>query len=136
MRDVWAVKGSESAYGGRESVLFVKEDKTGRPAMMNAYGGMMKYLYDVGGTDAEEKYMDKIFVYDSWCTLLAIIVPSSVEHIPAKVIILNRKDHSARIFGTQEIIDTEKPIPMNLDEWIEAREYAINKENFRVHQFI
>ncbi|MBE5807092.1 MAG: hypothetical protein E7317_01995 [Clostridiales bacterium] len=135
LQTIFKVRGTAMRYGGSENIVIVEEEKTERPVMLQAYGDMMKYIFEQGDSDMEEKYMDIDFVYTSWCSLVAILVPSTNDRIPAKAVILSSKDHSVKIFGTQEIIDTRKPEPMSWDEWHEAFEYALNVEDINLHRF-
>lgn len=122
------------SYGGTENMVIVEEAGTGCPVMMQAYGDMMKYIIDQGCTDKEEKYMDIEFVYTGWCQLVAILVPSTNERIPAKVVIQSSKDHSVKVYGTQEFIDTRKPEPMSQEDWHAAWEYALDVEDINLRR--
>lgn len=135
IQTIFKVRGTAMRYGGPENIVIVEEEKTERPVMLQAYGDMMKYIFEQGNSDMEEKYMDIDFIYTSWCSLVAILVPSTDKNIPAKVVILSSKDHTVKIFGTQEMIDSRKPEPMSWNEWHEAFEYALNVEEINLHRF-
>lgn len=127
---VFKVRGSVGSYGGPERLVTIDEAGTDKPVMMQAYGDIMKYIDDVSSSDMEEKYMDKDFIYDGICQLVAILIPSTHEYRPAKAVILDRHDFTVKVFGEQGIIDTRKPEPMSIDDWNEAKTFALDHENF------
>ena len=131
---VFKVRGTVARYGGGNGMVIVEEAGTGRPVMMEAYPPMMKYIDDQSSSDMEEKYMDIDFIYDSWCTLLAIMVPSTNERIPAKLVLLSTKESGIKVFGVQEIIDTRTPAPMSMDEWTEAVSFTLDMEEINLRR--
>ena len=80
---------------------------------------LAKYLEDRSGTDEEERYIKQTWIYDRNLYLMAVIIPSTKETMPAKVIACANPtmiDDEIRIFGPQELIDTPEPDPMELDQ--------------------
>lgn len=127
MKNEFKVRGTIGSYASN-GIVIVEEAGTERPVMLEAYKPMMTYIDAQSSSDMEEKYMDIDFVYTSWCNLIAIIVPSTNPHRPAKVIIENPE--GVRIFGEQSIIDTTDPEPMSPEAWDKAIEYAQNNRCF------
>ena len=76
---VFKVRGSVGSYGGPERLVTIDEAGTDKPVMMQAYGDIMKYIDDVSSSDMEEKYMDRDFIYDGICQLVAVLIPSTHE---------------------------------------------------------
>lgn len=130
LHETFKVMGTVSRYGSG-GIVIVDEVETNRPVMMNAYDPMMKYIDDQSSSDLEEKYMPLEFVYNGWCDLIGILVPSTDERIPAKAVIFT-KDHTIRIFGQQEIISKRHNEPMQRDEWNEFRTYMRDVEEYRI----
>ena len=90
------------------------------PIMLKCYNaGLHKYLTDRSWTDAEERYIKQIFVYDDILQLVAIIIPTD-GYVPAKVIANANPSgiwtDEIEIFGEQELIETAEPKPMSRDE--------------------
>lgn len=131
LHETFKVMGSVSRYGGPERIVIVDEEETNRPVMMTAYEPIMKYIDDQSSSDLEEKYMPLEFVYNSWCDLIGILVPSTDEHIPAKAVIFT-KDHTIRIFGKQEIISKRHNEPMAREDWYEFRNYMRDVEEYKI----
>ena len=130
MKDLFKTRGTVVVYDGKSHIV-VEEAGTERPVMLKVYKNLVRYLDIQNSSDKEEKYMDIDFVYDSWCTLLAILVPSTNERIPAKVI-FERGQEGIEIFGEQEIINTTEPKPMSREEWDKALEYAETNDYYRI----
>lgn len=95
------------------------------PTRIQAFGAPAKYIDDIEGTDAEERYIQSDWYYDSNLYLYRIEVPSSNERIPAKVI-TQEDSFSDRliIFGPQNYIETDSPEPMEHEQcaaWCQHR---------------
>ncbi len=90
---------------------------------------LAKYLEDRGWTDAEERYITQTWIFDANLFLCAVIIPSTKEGIPAKVIASkdpNRLSDEMVIFGPEALIDTAEPEPMDQDErirWLDFRSH-------------
>ena len=130
LHDTFKVMGTVSRYGSG-GIVIVDEVETNRPVMMEAYEPMMKYIDEQSSSDLEEKYMPLEFVYDGWCNLIGILVPSTDERIPAKAVILT-KDCQIKIFGEQEIISKRINEPMKRDDWYAFRNYMRDVEEYKI----
>lgn len=123
---MWSVFGSTSRYGGTERKLYVRDNETEQPTMLNLALDLEHYLDDIGDSDMEEKYMRKLFIYNDNCDLLAIVIPSVSERDyapPAKAVMWDALG-GKKIFGQKEIFNDENPKPMSEDEWRDACDYA------------
>lgn len=92
-------------------------DREKPPVRLTAHGALAGYINDIEMTDAEERYIQSDWYYDSNLFLDRIEVPSS-GHIPAKVI--TQADFLADdlcIFGPQDYIETDSPEPMNNEQY-------------------
>lgn len=105
------------------------EDTNKRPVLLESNRIMMKYIDKISSSDKEEKYMTKDFIYSSHCYLEAIVIPSTDDRFPAKLIFCDWQNQQLKIFGEQEIIDTEKPEPMTREEWYAAFDWMMEKYN-------
>ena len=87
------------------------------PNRLCVYGGLAKYIYELEGTDAEERYMDSDYYFDRNLTLVRIEVPSITPGVPAKVI-TQPTDWSEEpiIFGPQEFIEDPEPEAMSEEQ--------------------
>lgn len=97
----------------------VLDDKKA-PIMLYCYNeGLHKYLCDRGNTDAEERYINQFFIFNSCLELYAIVIPSGT-FTPAKVIAVKSPSgiwsDEIVIFGGEELIDVADPEPMSKDE--------------------
>ena len=128
MKELFKTRGTVEMSG--MGCIVVREAGTERPVMLRVYKSLSRYLDIQSSSDMEEKYMDIDFVYTSWCTLAAILVPSTNERIPAKVI-FERGQEGLEIFGEQEIINTIEPKPMSREEWDKVLEYAETNDFYR-----
>lgn len=129
MTNTFSVKGFVASYGcGR---IIVDEAGTERPVLLTVHDAMMKYIDQVSGDDMEEKYMDRVFIYDVFCTLIAVAVPSKDPKVPAKLVLETRGGRAIRIYGAQELINSRKPEPMSYEDWAAAREYAFDELGFK-----
>ncbi len=95
------------------------------PVRVTAHGALAKYIYEIGMTDAEERYIASDWYYDRNLFLYRIEVPSSNELIPAKVITsADFLSGELAVFGPQEYIETSEPEPMDSEQvkaWYEYR---------------
>lgn len=105
---------------GCSSVDFIlretgNDDKS--PIRLQAHGALAQYIERRSMTDAEERYIDATWVYDSNLYLDHIEIPSTNERRPAKVI-CNAAFLSKElvVFGPQEYIETSQPDPMSAEQ--------------------
>ena len=126
MKNEFKVKGTVIGSSS-DGYIWIEEEHTERPVMLYADRFITSYIDDVECSDLEEKYMTCEFIYTSLCNLSAIIVPSTDEQIPAKVVFSNWKKRALKFFGEAKIIDTKKPEPMSIDEWLSAINWAREK---------
>lgn len=90
---------------------------------------LAKYLEDRGWTDCEERYITQTWIFDRNLFLQAVIIPSTENGIPAKVIACKDPEMLSDeivIFGPDALIDVWNPEPMDQDE-------RISWLNFRSH---
>ncbi|MPM07933.1 hypothetical protein SDC9_54244 [bioreactor metagenome] len=96
------------------------------PVRIAAHGALARYISDIEGTDAEERYINSDWYYDRNLFLYRIEVPSSNEFLPAKVITqADFLSDELAIFGPQEYIETSKPEPMSAEQSAAWGEYRI-----------
>lgn len=112
---------STSEGNGQELILHDINNGTQPPIRISVIcKGLAKYLNDRGWTDAEERYITQTWIYDWNLCLQAVVIPSSDETRPAKVIACADPDKITEhivIFGPQELIDTPKPEPMEKEDF-------------------
>ena len=115
-------KGCETA----DLILGDISDWEKAPVRITAHGALAKYIYEIEMTDAEERYINSDWYYDSNLFLYRIEVPSSHEYIPAKVITqTDFLSGELAVFGPQEYIETDTPEPMEQEQRIAWSEYRI-----------
>lgn len=122
MNTTFTTKGTLSGFDS-EGYIFIEEEPTGRPVMLWASKNLRSYIDDVSSSDKEEKYMACEYVFSPMCSLIAVIVPSADEMLPAKMVFDDWKNQTLKIFGTTEIIDEVSPEAMHRREWFEALDY-------------
>ncbi len=114
-------KGSKAT----DIILYDMRDPDKAPTRLEVFGGLAKYIYDIEMTDAEERYIDSDWYYDSNLYLHRIEVPSNNESIPAKVITqTDFLSEELAIFGPQDYIEIDSPEPMTKEQraaWYEYR---------------
>lgn len=97
------------------------------PIRIEAFGGLAKYINDIEGTDAEERYIKADWYYDRNLYLHRIEIPSSNERIPAKVITqADFLSDELAVFGPQDYIETDSPEPMDQKQCVAWGEYRIS----------
>lgn len=101
----------------REIILHDLKDDDKAPTRLSVWGGLAKYIHDLEGTDAEERYMDSDYYFDRNLTLVRIEVPSITPGIPAKVI-TQRADWDTEpiIFGPSEYVEDPEPEQMDKEQ--------------------
>lgn len=84
--------------------------------------GLANYLEQRGWTDAEERYLTQTWIYDRNLFLWAVVIPSTDDRAPAKVIACADPDRMSSeivIFGPEELIESSKPEPISNDDLID-----------------
>lgn len=112
------------------------------PIRLTASGEMFRYIDDLEGHDAEEKYMDKEFYYDMFFNLLAVVIPGN-DRRPAKVVISDRVDDNnfvipagkVKFYGTDQLIDERHPDSMSIDEYDRLSKDVRQMDVFRLSRY-
>ena len=93
------------------------------PMRLQAYGELAEYLCDLSWTDEEEKYLKKLFIYDSALVLRRIEIPQAEDKdingwkgIPAKIIVADSLK-TIKVFGPEGYLTSDKPAAMSRSEW-------------------
>jgi len=97
------------------------------PVRVEAHGALAKYINEIEMTDAEERYIQSDWYYDSNLFLYRIEVPSSHGHSPAKVI--TQADFLSSelvIFGPKDYIETDSPEPMTREQYNAWIDWKVN----------
>lgn len=126
MKNEFKVKGTVMGSGS-DGYIWIEEEHTERPVMLYADKTILSYIDAVSCSDLEEKYMTCEFVYTPFCSLAAIIVPSTDEQTPAKVVFSDWKNRTLKFYGETKIIEAGNPEPMNRNEWHNAVIWAQGK---------
>lgn len=96
--------------------LYDMNDRDKAPTRLEVFGALGKYILDIEGTDAEERYIKSDWYFDSSLYLRRIEVPG-VGDWPAKIITQSPDDiDQLEIFGEREYIETSKPKSMPGEE--------------------
>lgn len=107
--------------------LYDMNDRDKAPTRLEVFGALGKYILDIEGTDAEERYIPNDFYFDDNLYLWRIEVPG-VGDWPAKIITQSPDDiDQLEIFGQQSYIKTSKPESMSREEF--CRLVAWEREN-------
>jgi len=104
--------------------LYDMNDRDKAPTRLEVVGALGKYIWDIEGTDAEERYIPNDFYFDENLYLWRIEVPSNpnVPHgiwsgYPAKIITQSPDSiDQLEIFGEREYIETSRPKSMPGEE--------------------
>lgn len=97
--------------------LYDMNDRDKAPTRLEVFGALGKYILDVEGTDAEERYIPNDFYFDDNLYLWRIEVPGGCDW-PAKIITQSPDDiDQLEIFGQQDYIKTSKPESMSREEF-------------------
>ncbi len=103
--------------GSAELVLWNSGNLDIAPTQIIATGGVAKYLSELSGTDAAERYLDVDWFYDSNLFLDHIEVPCYNSPALAKVICnAKRLSPDVKVFGPREYIETDRPEPMSVKQ--------------------
>ena len=96
--------------------LFDMTDFDKAPTRLEVFGALGKYIWDIEGTDAEERYIPNDFYFDDNLYLWRIEIPGGCDW-PAKIITQSPDDiDQLEIFGEREYIETSKPKSMPGEE--------------------
>ena len=107
--------------------LYDMNDRDKAPTRLEVFGALGKYILDIEGTDAEERYIPNDFYFDDNLYLWRIEVPGGCDW-PAKIITQSPDDiDQLEIFGEQNHIKTSKPESMSREEF--CRLVAWEREN-------
>lgn len=102
-------------------ILYNHNNENQAPTKLEVLGGLSKYIYDIEMTDAEERYLNANYYFDSNLLLHRIEIPSNDKNFPAKIITsdfvhtFSQNDflyEKAVIFGPDKYIQTNNPEPM------------------------
>ena len=84
---------------------------------LEVFGALGKYILDIEGTDAEERYIPNVFYFDDNLYLWRIEIPGGEVGRPAKIITQSPDNiDQLEIFGQQDYIQTSKPESMSCKE--------------------
>ncbi len=112
------------------------------PVLIHASGALANYIRDIECTDAEERYIQSIWTYNSILQLCGIEIPSSDPNIPAKIIVNTEYPPSGSrrtsgdqpiIFGPADYIEDPHPEPMSREE--QRMYFQWRKETFYPNHF-
>ena len=91
-------------------------DRDKAPTRLEVVGALGKYIWDIEGTDAEERYIPNDFYFDDNLYLWRIEIPGGCDW-PAKIITQSPDNiNQLEIFGEREYIETSKPKSMPGEE--------------------
>lgn len=125
-KDKYKYRGSIDAYGGGSDIVEISGDIGDEkpPVLLRVSKALLKYIKEIGGTDAEERYLLSDYCYGNMLTVTRIEVPGDKEGIPAKIITCEEIwSEDVVIFGEQEYIETQKPKSMSWEEYDRWREW-------------
>lgn len=97
--------------------LYDMNDRDKAPTRLEVFGALGKYIWDIEGTDAEERYIQNDFYFDDNLYLRRIEIPGGEVGRPAKIITQSPDNiDQLEIFGQQDYIQTSKPKSMPGEE--------------------
>jgi len=97
--------------------LYDMNDRDKAPTRLEVVGALGKYIWDIEGTDAEERYIPNDFYFDDNLYLRRIEIPGGEVGRPAKIITQSPDNiDQLEIFGQQDYIQTSKPESMSCKE--------------------
>lgn len=97
--------------------LYDMNDRDKAPTRLEVFGALGKYIWDIEGTDAEERYIKSDWYFDSNLYLRRIEIPGGEVGRPAKIITQSPDNiDQLEIFGEREYIETSKPKSMPGEE--------------------
>ena len=106
------------------------------PHLLKVSGPLATYLQARDLTDAEERYINSVYYFSTFCELQMIEIPSRKREdgsipLPAKIIGVTKSEHYRRkliIFGPRRWIDTANPEPMPMSEYQRFLEWFLNAD--------
>ena len=141
MKRLYCYEGGISTleYGNKYShvTLYDMNDDAKAPVLLNASGGILKYLKELLLTDSEEKYLKGKFYYDGLFEIRYIIYEGYDENgekaLPSKIIAMPPDsiyktfdyERDALIFGKEDYINESKPSSMSRVSYTAFRGYEI-----------
>ena len=86
-KDKYKYRGSIDAYGGGSDIVEISGDIGDEkpPVLLRVSKALLKYINEIGGTDAEERYLLSDYCYGNMLTVTRIEVPGDKEGIPANL---------------------------------------------------
>lgn len=96
------------------------------PTRIQAFGGLAKYISEIGGTDAEERYIKSDWYYDRNLYLHRIEITTSDGHIAKVITQADFLSDELAVFGPQDYIETDSPKPMDNEQLAAWGEYRYN----------
>ena len=105
------------------------------PHLLTVHGPLAAYLQARDLTDAEERYIDSVYYFDSRCELQMIEIPARKREdgpdLPAKIVGVTKAERHYRkliLFGSRRWIETANPEPMSMNEYQQFCEWFLNAE--------
>ncbi len=124
---VSSISFSSKGCGAADLILGDITDRDKPPVRVEAHGALAKYINEIEMTDVEERYIQSDWYYDRNLFLYRIEVPSSKDHVPAKVITqTDFLSGELAVFGPQEYIETDEPEAMSPEQLAVWCEYRFN----------
>ncbi|MCM1564943.1 MAG: hypothetical protein NC238_03105 [Dehalobacter sp.] len=96
------------------------------PTRIQAFGGLAKYISEIGGTDAEERYIKSDWFYDRNLYLHRIEIPTSDGCIAKVITQADFLSDELAVFGPQDYIETDSPEPMDSEQLAAWGKYRYN----------
>lgn len=136
MNKLYKYSGTVSSYsydpkgcGSVDLILGDANDYDKPPIRLTVYGPMAQYIRDIESTDAEERYMTADWYYDRNLFLRCIEIPSTNDHIPAKIITQDDllRDKELKVFGPREYIEDSNPDPMTMEQLLAWNAYRMKQ---------
>lgn len=105
------------------------------PHLLKVSGPLADYLESRSGTDAEERYIDSVYYFDSFCELCMIEIPARKRedgpNLPAKIIGVSKEGNFTlhlTVFGPSDWIDTPNPEPMSVSEYHRFLDWSLSAD--------
>lgn len=143
MKELYTYHGNVSSLSREKFILKDLSDDSKPPCELSAPPALMKYIWDLSGTDEEEKYMNADYCYDSNLQLHLISIPVGEKYReeaqekgigiipPAKVITTDPTFRELLVFGQADYLKSDNPKPMSIDEHTEYLKWMA-ESNYRI----